>query len=433
MRHARRYAFVAVALGGLLSLAACSSGGTSSSAGTSTSQSAGSSASVTIQFWNAYNTTDAEASTMQNVVIPAFEKQNPGIKVQSVVYPYASLLQKFIAAAAAGNPPDLMRSDIIWVPQLASQGALLNMSSLPWYSSVASSALPGPLATTKWSGQPYALPLDTNTQALFWNKADFKAAGIAAPPATFSQLVADAKKLTIKAKQQYGLGVDGTDIWNVAPYIWSAGGGFTNSSYTSASGVMDGGATASAISQIVGLLNAGDIGTDLKGGSGAVSGETGFPKGQYAMYLDGPWAVPTYQALKPAPQYGISQVPAGPAGSISTVGGEDLVIPKNAPHLAAAEKFAQFLDSPFAQLAMAKVGQMSVLSTVGSQEVTATPYYAIFVRQLATAQARPVTPAYTKLDTDFSNALAEIVAGKVSVASGLASATQQTNTALASP
>lgn len=186
MRHARRYAFMAAAVGGLLSLAACSGGGTSSTTSTSTAPStstatstpAGSSAPVTIQFWNAYNTTDAEASTMQHVVIPAFEKQNPGIKVQSVVYPYASLLQKFIAAAAAGNPPDVMRSDIIWVPQLASQGALLNMSSVPGYSSIASSALPGPLATTKWNGQPYALPLDTNTQALFWNKADFKAAGI---------------------------------------------------------------------------------------------------------------------------------------------------------------------------------------------------------------------------------------------------------------
>jgi multiple sugar transport system substrate-binding protein len=427
MTHARRYIYMAAAIGGLLSLAAC--GGSN---GTSQSQTTGTSP-VTIQFWNAYNTTDAEASTMQHVVIPAFEKQNPGITVDSVVYPYASLLQKFIAAAAAGDPPDVMRSDIIWVPQLASQGILLNMSSLPWYPSVASQALPGPLATTKWNGTPYALPLDTNTQALFWNKADFKAAGITAPPATLAQLAADAAKLTVKSKQQYGLGVDGTDIWNVAPYIWSAGGGFTNSGNTSASGVMDGAATTSEVSQLVRMLNSGYIGTDFKGGAGGVSGETGFPKGEYAMYLDGPWAVPTYQTLKPPPQYGISMVPAGAGGSISTVGGEDLVIPRDARHLAAAEKFARFLVSPFAQLAMARAGQMSALSTIGGQEVAATPYYAIFVKQLQTARARPVTPAYTKLDTDFSNELGQILAGKVSVPAGLSAAAQQANAALASP
>jgi len=161
-----------------------------------------------------------------------------------------------------------------------------------------------------------------------------------------------------------------------------------------------------------------------------VSGETGFPKGEYAMYLDGPWAVPTYTALQPPPDYGIAAVPSGAAGSISTVGGEDLVIPKNAANLAATEKFAQFLDSQFAQLAMAKVGQMSAIATFGAQEVAATPYYSIFVQQLKTAEARPVSPGYTKLDTDFSNELAMIIDGKVSVSASLSAAAQQSNAAL---
>jgi multiple sugar transport system substrate-binding protein len=408
-----------------LALTACSS-----SSPSSTSSSPAPAKTVTIQFWSAYNTTDAEASTMAKVVIPQFEKENPGIKVDSVVYPYDDLLQKFLAAAAAGDPPNLMRSDIIWVPQLASQGVLLPLGNLSWYPSVAASALPGPLATTKWQGQVYALPLDTNTQALFWNKTDFTAAGLSGPPATLAQLYADAAKLTIKSKQQFGLGVDGTDIWNVAPYIWSNGGGFTNASYTSATGVMSGSGTMAEVTTLDGLLKAGDIGSDFRGGSGAVSGETGFPKGEYAMYLDGPWAVPTYSALTPPPDYGIAAVPTGAAGSISTVGGEDLVIPKNAANLAATEKFAQFLESPFSQLAMAKVGQMSAIATDGAQEVAATPYYSIFVQQLKTAEARPVSPGYTKLDTDFSNELEMILDGKVSVSAGLAAAAQQSNAAL---
>ena len=50
--------------------------------------------------------------------------------------------------------------------------------------------------------------------------------------------------------------------------------------------------------------------------------------------------------------------------------------------MTAAEKFAQFLDSPFAQLAMAKAGQMSALSTTAAAEVKATPYHAVFAQQL---------------------------------------------------
>jgi multiple sugar transport system substrate-binding protein len=281
------------------------------------------------------------------------------------------------------------------------------------------------LQTTEYHGASYALPLDTNTQALFWNKADFAAAGISGPPTTMAQMFADAARLTNKAKHQYGLGVDGTDIWNVAPYIWSAGGGLTNSDYTTAAGYLNNAATVSAVQELVNLHKAGDIGTDFLGGAGAVSGEAGFPKGQYAMYIDGPWAVPTYQALKPVPSYGIAPFPAGTAGSFSTVGGEDLVVSAGGKNLTAAEKFARFLVSPFAQLAMAKVGQMSALSTTAAAEVKATPYYAVFTQQLTTAKDRPVTQNYSKLDADFTAALQQILAGKASVQAGLTSAANQ--------
>jgi multiple sugar transport system substrate-binding protein len=392
--------------------------------GSSTAASSGSKT-VTITFWNAYNETDSEASTMAHVVIPKFEKENPDIKVQSIVYPDTVLLQKYLAAAAAGDPPDLMRADIADVPQLAGQGLIVETSKLPWFAAVAKESLPGPLQTTVYKGGNYGLPLDTNTQALFWNKTDFAAAKITSPPTTMTQLFADAVKLTDKAKHQYGLGVDGTDIWNVAPYIWSQGGALTNSGYSTAAGYLNDAATVAAVQKLVNLEKQGVIGTDFLGGAGAVSGEEGFPKGEYAMYIDGPWAVPTYAALKPVPDYGIAMFPSGSAGSFSTVGGEDVVISKQSQHLAETEKFAQFLESPFSQLAMAKAGQMSALATTGAAEVQATPYYSIFADQLKTAMDRPVTANYGKLDTDFSTELQEILAGKTSVQAGLTSAADQ--------
>ena len=412
-----RPATAACAALGVLALGAAGCG--------SSGPAASSSKTVTLTFWNAYNETDAEASTMAKVVIPQFEKENPGIKVNSVVYPYAELLQKYLAASAAGDPPDLLRSDIAWVPELASQGLAMKVSGLSWFTPIASASLSGPLQTTEYNGASYALPLDTNTQALFWNKADFAAAGISGPPTTIAQMYADAAKLTNKAKSQYGLGVDGTDIWNVAPYIWSQGGSLTNSAFSSAAGYLNDSATAGAIQQLVSLHKAGDIGTDFLGGTGAVSGEQGFPKGQYAMYIDGPWAVPTYEALSPVPAYGIAAFPTGSAGSFSTVGGEDLVISKGGHNVTAAEKFAQFLDSPFAQLAMAKIGQMSALSTTAAAEVKATPYYSVFAQQLTTAKVRPVTQNYSKLDADFTSALQQILAGKQTVQGALTSAANQ--------
>ena len=314
---------------------------------------------------------------------------------------------------------------------MAQQGLIQNVSKLKSFRSIRHDILPGPLATTVVKGQSYAFPDDTNTQALFWNKADFAAAGISGPPTTINQLVADAQALTVPSKQQYGLGVDGTDIWNMAPYIWSMGGSFTNANYTRASGSMDSSATQTAVTTLVNMLKAGYIGSDFQGGASAVSGEQGFPKGQYAMYIDGPWAVPTYSSLSPVPSYGIALFPSGQAGSVSTVGGEDTVVATQGHHIAAADKFAAFLASPFAQLAMAKQGDMSAMKSVAASEVKAVPYYAVFAKQLLTARIRANSPGYSQLDSDWSNMIGQILAGKVTVAAGLASAAQSADAALA--
>ena len=58
------------------------------------------------------------------------------------------------------------------------------------------------------------------------------------------------------------------------------------------------------------LYKEGVIGSDFVGGSGSISGETGFPTGEYAMYLDGPWATTTYREDK-FTGYGTSLIPRG--------------------------------------------------------------------------------------------------------------------------
>jgi multiple sugar transport system substrate-binding protein len=387
---------------------------------------------VTLQFWNAYNTTDKEATTMQNVVLKKFEAENRGIKVQSVVVPYADLEAKFIAAAAAGNPPALIRSDIAWVPSLAQEGVLLDLSKQKWAKSILGGALPGPLSTNLYNGNYYGVPDDTNTQVFFWNKADFAAANIAGPPTTIAQVWTDAAALTNTSKGQFGLGVDGTDIWNVAPYIWSNGGNFTNPSWTTTTGFMNGTATEATIQELVNLDKAGDIGSDLVGGSGSVSGETAFPKGEYAMYIDGPWAYPTYAAEKfttPA-DYGMELMPSGAGGSISTVGGEDLVIAKDVPNLPDVEKLATFLTGSFAQLQMANQGDLAAYKADAAAEVKQQPYLSIFVQQLLTARARPVAPGYSILDADFGAEMQEVLAGNLSVSNAMDTASQEANAAL---
>ncbi len=105
--------------------------------------------------------------------------------------------------------------------------------------------------------------------------------------------------------------MDSTDIWNVGPFVWTDGGNFTNPKWTTATGYMNSAATEAAVQELVTLDTTGVIGSDFVGGSGAISGETGFPTGQYAMYMDGPWATTTYKDAN-FTGYGTELIPEGP-------------------------------------------------------------------------------------------------------------------------
>jgi len=394
---------------------------------------ASASSTVTLQFWNTYNPVGkpSEVSTMQGI-LNQFQKENKGIKVVSVQIPYGNLLAKFITAAAAGDPPAVLRSDIAWVPTLAADGLLVNMSRQKWAQPILKGALAGPLSTNWYQNAYYGIPDDTNTQVLFWNKTLFSAAGLSGPPTTLAQMWTDAATLTNASKGVFGLSVGGVDLWNVAPYVWSNGGALTNSHLTEADGYMNGTATEATVTELLGLQKAGDIGSDFVGGSGAVSDETGFSKGEYAMEIDGPWAVPTFNAASGL-DYGVAQFPAGPGGSISTVGGEDLVIARDAPNVADAKLLAAFLASPYAQSAMAARGDMAGYTADAAVEVKANPYLAPWVQQLLTARARPVAPGYPELDADFKAEVQEVLAGKLSVSDAMDTAASEADAALSNP
>jgi maltose-binding protein MalE len=79
---------------------------------------------------------------------------------------------------------------------------------------------------------------------------------------------------------------------------------------------------------------------------------------------------------------------------------------------------------------MASVGDMAAYKTDAAAEVKQTPYLTLFAKQLLTAQARPVSPGYSSLDSDFSNALQEVLSGKTTLQYALNTAAQQATLAL---
>lgn len=365
----------------------------------------------TVTYWTAYNTVSPEFEALTKEVIPAFNKRYPNVKIDAQAIPYDDLRQKLLTAIAGGQTPDLLRSDIIWVPEFAELGALAKLDELmPDFESYKERFYPGPLATNFYQGHYYGLPLDTNTRVLFYHKGLFAEAGIAEPPKTFEDFVAACEKIKALGKADtYCYAEGGTGAWNVLPWIWSNGGAITDPEYTKATGYLNNEASVGAVAMLRDWLNSGYLSPSILGGGIATSDAIG--NGQVAMIVDGPWMPPIFQAQFPDLQYGLAPFPAGPGGSISVVGGEDIVLFEQSKNKEAALAFLRFVLEEEAQIAMGKTGQMPVLkSLTGNPELP--DYFAVFQEQLATAQPRTPSPAWPKIDEAISTAVQQVLRGE---------------------
>lgn len=423
-----KVAWAAVAAG-MLALTGCSGG-----AGATTASPAGSGSAAplsgTVTFWHAYSADSPEVKTLETTIIPAFEKKNPGVTVKDVAVPYDQLHQKLVTAVAGDVLPDLVRADIGWVPELANLGVLVPLdTSMPDFTTLSAQSYPGSLATNKWKGHYYGLPLDTNTRVLMYNADVLKKAGIATPPATVAELVADAPKL--KAVGASAFADNGAGGWNVLPWIWSAGGQITDPDVTKATGYLNSDASIAGVQTLVDLYKAGYLPDIILGGEGGVSTSDGLATGKYATILDGPWMYPIFASQYPDFTLNAAQVPQGAGGSISVVGGEDIVLTQSSKNQAAATEFMRYMVSEEAQLAMAKVGQMPVLANLGDKLTSVNAYYAPFVTQLATARPRPVTPAWSEIDAMLQDEVRSALKGDKSVKSALDEAASKADALLA--
>lgn len=374
---------------------------------------------ATITFWHTYNVDGPENEQLIDVLLPAFAEECPNITVEAVVLPYDGLHDQLIAAVAGGGLPDVMRMDIIWTPEFASIGALVELDSLPGFAELADKVLPGPLATNRYQGKHYGVPLDTNTQVLVYN-TDL----VPEPPTTLDEVRQVAESFADQP-DTWGIALGGAGPWNVLPWFWTAGGTVTDDDVTTASGYLDSDASIQALQWLVDLQNDGLLGPSTLGGDPDSWG--GFSNANYAMLSDGPWFFPIIGA-EMGPNVVGAPMPEGPGGSISVVGGENIVMFQTTSNVDAAWAFTLFMLSDQAQIAMAEVGQIPVTQAgLASDAVTGVDYLAPFLVQLQTAKPRTVAPTWPQIEQFLTDAFTAALRGSKTVEEALTEATAQIN------
>ena len=381
---------------------------------------------VTITYWHTMS--DPETTQLEYVVA-AFEAANPGITVETTRYAYDDFKPALLTSLAGGEAPDTARMDIIWVPEFAEQGALMQLDgSLPGFDDIAAATFPGPLATNFWQGHYYGLPQNTNTQVLLWNAGVLGEGGSTSPPATTAELAEVACQLSDAANEQYGYALGGTYFWAPAPLFYTMGGQVVDEAITTADGYINGPESVAAFTLLTDLYNDGCVSPNLLGGG--IGTADGHATGVYAMISDGPWMVDIYAGNFPDFEVNFSLIPAGPDGTTSSVvGGEDVVVFADSEQPEAAMQWVSFLMSEESQKLMAEVGVIPTLADLAG-DLSMPEYFGVFLEQLETAQARVPHPAWSDMDNAINNAFQRMLRGEQSPQEALDQAAEEINALL---
>jgi len=153
-----------------------------------------------LAFWNGL--TGSDGSTMADL-LTGFVKDHPEISVTMEEIPWDTMYPKLQTALVGGTPPDVVIMHSAQIPQFASYGVLMDLSS--WYVDKGG-FFPGADVSKitrdamDYKGVTYGVPLDNHGRGLWINKGAFKKAGVdvnMAEPTNYADWVALFQKLTL--------------------------------------------------------------------------------------------------------------------------------------------------------------------------------------------------------------------------------------------
>ncbi|NJP95521.1 sugar ABC transporter substrate-binding protein [Nonomuraea sp. FMUSA5-5] len=160
-------------------------------------------------------------------IVNDFTAQNPNIKIKLLSAPYASTKQQLITGAASKTLPDVVGLDGAWVNDFAKQGAITDLSKLMTDAKYDAGQL---ASQVQLEGKTYMIPVVNFVYPLFVNKDLLTKAGVAEVPATRSQFLDAAKKISATGGDVKGwvLPLD-TAVPNgvqndVMSWLWASGG-----------------------------------------------------------------------------------------------------------------------------------------------------------------------------------------------------------------
>ena len=374
---------------------------------------------IEIRFW----AMGREGEVVEELM-PAFEAENPGIRVSVQQIPWTAAHEKLLTAFVGESTPDVSQLGNTWIPEFVALGALESLD--PWLEGEGgvepSSFFPGILATNVLRDSVYGVPWYVDTRVFFYRTDLLAEVGYDTFPTTWSEL-RDAME-ALRARMgpgQYPLLMP-TDEWP-PPVILGLQAGAELLTEGGRRGAFSEPSFRRAFEFYTGLYR--DSLAPAVSSAEISNLFQEFARGNIAMYLTGPWNIGEFTRRLPdelQDDWATAPLPGPDGPGVSMAGGSSLVMFRRTEHPEAAWKLMAFLSRPEQQLRFYELtGDLPAVRSAWEDPILAdNPRTGAFREQLERVVPLPKVPEWENIATTVFQRGAQAVRGRAGIEETLA-------------
>ena len=336
-------------------------------------------------------------------LLQSFEAAHPGVRVRHEPLPWTADVQhQFYVINLEGRTAgfDVLMLDVIWAPEFARAGWLLDLTDR-WPASERAEHFPATVAAATLDGRIWAIPWVMNVGLLYYRR-DLLAAHGFAPPRSYDELAVQARAIMDRSSDRrlagfvwQGRQYEGLVV-NVLEEFWSRGVELVG---PDGRVLPDLAGAAAALGFRRRLLTDG-ISPPLVTGADEEQTRREFGAGRAVFLRNWPYAGRLFENAGSTVRgrVGIAPLPGGGA-----LGGAHLAINRATRHPDLAWQLVRFLTTPGAQRAIA--------DAVGLHPTRPALLDATLQPIFARARPRPITPWYQTLSATAQPAFSAAITG----------------------
>lgn len=295
---------------------------------------------------------------------------------------------------------DIFDLDVVWTPEFAQHGWLVDLRDL--HPDLERTSLPGPLLTALWKGKLWAAPYVTDAGILYY-RSDL----VSEPPTTWEDLIDVSRRVG----EQNGIApfvADGGQheglVVQYLEYFWGLGGEVFSQDGQSVRFPHDPAVQAITFMRtafLEGVYAPGFNTMDLE------EARKTFQSGGAVFMRSWPYAYQQMNGKDPDSQVvgkvGIAPLPAFTGHrSVTALGGHNLAVSPFSRNIPAATEFVRFIStSRDVQRGLAEQHSRPPTLKVVYHDLAADPMVALLAKVLPSAKPRPVTPEWAMINAEM--------------------------------